>query len=715
MVSLAMVAAPLIYSAGSASADGGGSTGTWSSTNSTTIDLSNYDDFNNGYDAALNGISCFTGTSCVAAGSVANDSAEENFPMQLTGDAQTWGVGGGGLTNGDDQNGDNAVSDPNAGSSLSYLDLSGSDFSGGAINSISCLSTASTCVSVGEDGNGEPFLLLGDPTTWSTDEAYELTDGLPPDYSYSDEATLNSVSCVSNPESDLPKVDGDLSNGSGEWCEAVGFDYVTQQPIEISGDPTTWSTTPFTEIPGDNVDIYSSTSELNGVSCVSVGDCVAVGEIQVESRGSTLRSKTHLVTSLRQSAAEILTGIAPGDYLLSYNGDPTTWSTESPVLVPVTAGFTGLLEGVSCTSSTFCVAVGSEIDADLGVTSEPLFLTGDPTAWATNGYYTYIVGDSYIDGPGGGFDGVSCPTSTYCAAVGFEGNNEDEDEIPLVVSGDPSTWADDSATNADATPIIPQNVDNPWGYFNAVSCTAADTCAAVGYFTQYYSDDDYVAHAHHGDPGPFAAWINAAAHSTFPGPVLYPVTYLPNGASGTPPTQASLNPGATFTVAAPSSLTYPGDTFMGWSDGHQIYQPGATYTMPAAPVTLTAQWVTTPSSPSTPVTPASVTKLHLRTEVLFPFNKYYLTAQAKKQLNAFAKAIERSNETSFTVVGSTDLFGSEGYNIPLSEHRAQAVSGYLTEILTSLGVNDVVFHDTWIGISKTQPTYTKNRRTVVAD
>jgi hypothetical protein len=362
------------------------------------------------------------------------------------------------------------------------------------------------------------------------------------------------------------------------------------------------------------------------------------------------------------------------------------------------------------------------------ITSQPVLFTGDPTTWGTTyDYATYTLGDSFGDGYGGELEGVSCPTSSYCAAVGYDGDDEVGQE-PIVLSGDPSLWAGDAwngvsgnvyATELDATPQSSNYYT--LGYFNGVSCTAVDTCVAVGHFDEYYSEDNESvrhassrsAHAFSLPTGPFTAWITAPAATpptySAPAPVLYPVTYLPGGGTGTPPTQASLNAGATFTVASPSSLTFTGETFTGWSDGTTVYQPGSTYTMPAAPVTLTAQWTPLPTSPS------SVTKPLLRTEVLFPFNKYYLTAQAKRQLDAFAKKIKQAAVTSFTVVGSTDLFGSEGYNIPLSEHRAHAVSAYLTAQLSLLGINDVVFHDTWIGILKTQPTYTQNRRTVVAD
>ncbi|CAB4991894.1 unannotated protein [freshwater metagenome] len=63
------------------------------------------------------------------------------------------------------------------------------------------------------------------------------------------------------------------------------------------------------------------------------------------------------------------------------------------------------------------------------------------------------------------------------------------------------------------------------------------------------------------------------------------------GSSGTAPTQVSLAPNDTFTVASGSSISKTGYTFSKWKDaGNVEYLPGATYTVTNTDVTLTAQW-----------------------------------------------------------------------------------------------------------------------------
>jgi uncharacterized repeat protein (TIGR02543 family) len=79
--------------------------------------------------------------------------------------------------------------------------------------------------------------------------------------------------------------------------------------------------------------------------------------------------------------------------------------------------------------------------------------------------------------------------------------------------------------------------------------------------------------------------------------ISYTVTYANGGGTGTLPTQANRTIGQTFTVAAGTSLSKGTDVFNGWDDGTNTYSAGSTYTMPAANVTLTAQW--TSSTPTT--------------------------------------------------------------------------------------------------------------------
>jgi outer membrane protein OmpA-like peptidoglycan-associated protein len=65
--------------------------------------------------------------------------------------------------------------------------------------------------------------------------------------------------------------------------------------------------------------------------------------------------------------------------------------------------------------------------------------------------------------------------------------------------------------------------------------------------------------------------------------------------------------------------------------------------------------------------------------VNFEFNSDRLTSSAKENLNEFAKALRdpRLASIRFEVGGHTDATGSEGYNLGLSERRAESVVSYL--------------------------------------
>src|SRR5450830_1136225 len=109
-----------------------------------------------------------------------------------------------------------------------------------------------------------------------------------------------------------------------------------------------------------------------------------------------------------------------------------------------------------------------------------------------------------------------------------------------------------------------------------------------------------------------ASSVTLTAQSTAP---TQSVTYAAGGGTGTPPTQANVATGGTFTVASGSSLTRSGYTFNGWNDGSNTYAASSTYTMGASNVTLTAQWTATTQSVTyaagggtgTPPTQANVT------------------------------------------------------------------------------------------------------------
>lgn len=82
--------------------------------------------------------------------------------------------------------------------------------------------------------------------------------------------------------------------------------------------------------------------------------------------------------------------------------------------------------------------------------------------------------------------------------------------------------------------------------------------------------------------------------------------------------------------------------------------------------------------------------------VLFGFDRYDLSAEAKANLDKLAIILNEYPDTDLEIQGHTDSRGTETYNQALSERRAQAVSAYLLtnnipqERLTTKGFGELM-------------------------
>ncbi|MDR0219207.1 MAG: porin OmpA [Enterobacteriaceae bacterium] len=94
----------------------------------------------------------------------------------------------------------------------------------------------------------------------------------------------------------------------------------------------------------------------------------------------------------------------------------------------------------------------------------------------------------------------------------------------------------------------------------------------------------------------------------------------------------------------------------------------------AAPVI--APVVSTPAPAPAPIENKSFT---LRSDVLFNFNKSTLRPEGKQELDNLYNQLAKLDPTqgNVAVVGYTDRIGSQNYNLPLSQRRAQSVVDYL--------------------------------------
>jgi hypothetical protein len=232
------------------------------------------------------------------------------------------------------------------------LAIIGSDLLG-----VSCISSTD-CTAVGDKSNftsGRSLTLIEswNGTTWST---------VPSPNAGSGDNFLSSVSCT-----------------SAASCVAAGVHYAAKlagsAPLFESWNGTRWSIEPAPN-KADN-------GEMDGVSCVSAHDCVAVG--------------TYLTS----------TTVVNKTLIESWNG--TRWSIE-PVKGPQSE-----LSGVSCVSATMCKAAGN--DWNKAFNAQTYLESWNGRSWSTEP--TPNKGSPL--GSANILRGVSCASAGFCATVGNYG------------------------------------------------------------------------------------------------------------------------------------------------------------------------------------------------------------------------------------------------------------------------------------------------------
>jgi hypothetical protein len=149
-------------------------------------------------------------------------------------------------------------------------------------------------------------------------------------------------------------------------------------------------------------------SSLAGVSCPSATDCLAVGW-----------------------SASTVSGLSTLGEV--WNG--TAWKIV-PTPPPSGPGFGGQLNAISCTSGSDCMAVGQgNIGSAKGI--RRMY----PLAEAWNGTKWTIVPTPKLSQKAASLNGVSCASSTSCVAVGWQGPLHNTTQLTLAESWNGSTWA----------------------------------------------------------------------------------------------------------------------------------------------------------------------------------------------------------------------------------------------------------------------------------
>lgn len=254
--------------------------------------------------------------------------------------------------------------------------------------------------------------------------------------------------------------------------------------IESWTSASTWATQTPATLPAG-----STGSGLNGIHCTASTTCTAVGDytdvnFDQWALVERLSSGTWSLQTMPRPAGATSTSLASvsctsstfcmavGSYVsggvsspLSASWNGTSWTLRT---VPTVALSTGTsLASVSCTSGTACVAVGTYLDSS-GVPT-PTAVTWNGTSWAL---LTMVVPRS---ASATFMTGVSCTSGTACMAVGVATTSGGAVfAVAERLSG--TTWTDQTASIA-AAPAGATGTA-----FNGVSCTTSSHCTAVGYY-----------------------------------------------------------------------------------------------------------------------------------------------------------------------------------------------------------------------------------------
>jgi subtilisin family serine protease len=200
---------------------------------------------------------------------------------------------------------------------------------------------------------------------------------------------------------------------------------------------------------------YGTSDEYGQVTPVSSGQIAAgAGHTRVSASLSTLRADQRYHYRL----------VATNGSGTTYGPDRTfklsRWRAQSPTSTPLGAD-SERLEGVSCSTATFCMAVGNYADGRNLPLSYRL----------SNGQWVPVAVPLPEGATEGELNEVHCVSSSSCVAVGYF-LVPSEATLPLVAKWNGSAWSlQEAATNPSGSHYVLEDV----------SCASTSQCIAVGH------------------------------------------------------------------------------------------------------------------------------------------------------------------------------------------------------------------------------------------
>lgn len=366
----------------------------------------------------------------------------------------------------------------------------GSTFLG--LSGVSCV-TATFCEAVGQynDSAGHAFSLA---VTW---DGTSWTAQAPPNPAAATVTSLGDVSCAAVAACEAA---GDFQVGTSNARVTLaegwnGTSWQLQQAVSPPGaaandlSAVSCVTTAFCEAVGSRPDSSGATAialaevwngtvwqiqktanpaqadngfrmSLAGVSCISASFCEAVGSSSSTSGGGAEEwdgTAWKLQTIPGGALAGVSCASAAFCVAAGFDGHVDMWNGTSWSAQPSATGFTSL-NAVSCTSPSSCEATGFGPAGD-----EAEGWNG--TAWLAQ------ATPAPADGGSVGLLGISCTGAQSCEAVGDYFSNSTFQQVTLAEVWNGTTWA------AQRTPSPAASFGSSLA---AVSCTAANSCTAVG-------------------------------------------------------------------------------------------------------------------------------------------------------------------------------------------------------------------------------------------
>jgi hypothetical protein len=471
-------------------------------------------------DAQLNAVSCWQSGDCTAVGQYVNGSGD-TFPLAEHWTGAGWGIEATALPTASKTTLMNgvacylsdcfAVGSRTSGSDTFTLveSWNGSTWSvqttpnpagttDASLSGVSCTST-SACTAVGSYSAGTSTLSLAERwngTSWSIQATANPT-GSPVFAPLSAVSCPTATRCVATGEgisetwtgtswtlSKLPPLPGNTGGGgdmtgvscvAATYCVAAGsyYDDAVLNVVAMAWNGVKWFT--------QSTPLSSSNDEsgFSDVACTATNACTAVGSYHDPVDGNralgevwTLRWQETYNPSPTGSIGAGLDGVscvsakfcmAVGNFQTSSNfqslaqsWDGSFWTSQATPQPTIS-----YLNGVKCTSTTACVAVGDYLNG-----STPVSLSEN---WDGSGWHMKTTpnptgsGESILTS-------VDCSASNACTAVGFY-KKANGNQLSLAERWDGSAWSIEPTPNPSGTTIE----------LGSISCASSSSCMAVGY------------------------------------------------------------------------------------------------------------------------------------------------------------------------------------------------------------------------------------------